>query len=178
MYIASKVYLYWVGIVITLLGCSIENNGTKSSDSHEDSTKVEVYTHSETDTIVNSNSTTDRIDAIQDRLGATDSLGFYSSETPKYKLDVSPYNQFLNTEGYLDLLGRSMTEIDAVLGESPIVVRQSIKGAPIRKEIRVYMPYQEDSTGLYIFFENERIIEFKMDEFNGIIQSGILDFLK
>src|SRR5690606_31961497 len=116
--------------------------------------------------------------AIQDRLIPIESSNNETSETPKYKLEVAPYNQFLNNEGLLDLLASSMTEIDAVLGESPIVARKSIKGAPIRKEIRVYMPYHEDSTGLYIFFENEIVIEFKMDEFNGIIQSGLLDYLK
>jgi hypothetical protein len=71
-----------------------------------------------------------------------------------------------------------MVEIDQVLGSSPILVRQSIQGAPIRKEIRVYLPYEEDSTGLYLYFENERVVAFKLDEFNGIIHSGLLDYLK
>lgn len=178
MIIASPRYLFWFGIVFSVLGCSVEQSDLGPQSSTQDSISVHAYTDSIKDTSENSTSTSDRINAIQNRLVPTETGQIDTVYTPKYKLDVSPYNKFLNDEGYLELLGRSMMEIDSVLGESPIMVRQSVSEAPIRKEIRVYLPYQEDTTGLYIYFENESVIQFKMDEFNGILQSGILDFLK
>lgn len=178
MLIAPIRYFLWYGIVFFIIGCSVEQTESGSQTANQDSISVDLTSEPQTDTSATRTETSDRIASIQDRLVPIESTDSEQSDTPKYRLEVPPYSTFLNEEGYLDLLGRSMAEIDEVLGESPIVARQSIRGAPIRKEIRVYLPYEEDSTGLYIFFENERVIEFKMDEFNGIIQSGILDYLK
>lgn len=64
------------------------------------------------------------------------------------------------------------------MGDAPIVVKQSIKDAPIRKEVRVYMPYAEDTTGLYLFIQNEIVLDFKLDEFNGIQYSSVMGFFE
>lgn len=178
MLIAPIRYLLWFGIVFSIVGCSVEQTESGSQTARQDSISVDITSESKADTSATRSGTSDRIASIQDRLVPIESPDSEQANTPKYRLEVPPYNTFLNDEGYLDLLGKSMSDIDEVFGEAPIVAKQSIKGAPIRKEIRVYMPYQEDSTGLYIFFENEIVIEFKMDEFNGIIQSGLLDYLK
>lgn len=178
MIIASLRYLFWFGIVFTLLGCSPEKNESDFLTASQDSVITDVIVDNESDSSAIQTGTSDRIAAIQDRLVPKNSPDSEQTDSPKYRLEVPPYNTFLNSAGYLDMLGQSMSDIDAILGAAPIVVRQSIQGAPIRKEIRVYLPYLEDSTGLYLVFENETIIEFKMDEFNGIIQSGILDYLK
>lgn len=169
-------YLFCFVIVLFVFGCNSEINND-SIQTGSDSTGVEesMEVH---DSIGESAATTDRVAAIQERLRESQESVDLESNVQRYRLDVAPYNRLLNSEGYLDLKGRSMKEIDEILGESPIIVRQSVKGAPLRREVRVYLPYQEDSTGLYLFFQNETIIEFKMDEFNGILQSGILDYMK
>lgn len=94
----------------------------------------------------------------------------------RYRLDVAPFNRFADNNGYVNFIGVSLDRIQQVLGDAPIVVRQSIPGAPVRKEVRVYMPYQEDLTGLYLFIENEVVQDFRMDEFNGIQNSSIMDY--
>ncbi len=171
-------YLFWLGFVFSLLGCTIDQNRNQSDSTSEEFVQRDTNTQAISDSTYNSTDTADKIAAIQDRLNPIESPDAETSEVNLYRLDVAPYHTFLNTDGFLDLNGRTMNEIDEALGDAPIVVKQSIKGAPIRKEIRIYMPYQDDSTGLYIFFENEMVIEFKMDEFNGIIQSGILDYFQ
>jgi hypothetical protein len=168
-------YLYGFGICLILIGCSIEQSDNQAV-SFPDSTKGSAYNQS--DTLIPIESRSDRVAQIQERLRNVGLPSDTTNDTPGYRLDIAPYNHFLNPEGYLDLLGTTLDEIQEVLGDSPILVRQSVKGAPLRREIRVYFPYQEDATGLYLFFENEKVIEFRMDEFNGIIQSGILDYMK
>jgi hypothetical protein len=179
MKLVSLQYLYWLGIVFITFGCTSNQDPSQSTSAQSDSLVVESDAQpNEVNEDNRNQNTSDRISEIQDRLIPIQTPDSDSTSEQRYKLDVVPFNRFLNEAGYLDLLGKKMSEIDEVLGEAPVVVRQSIKGAPMRKEIRVYFPYQEDSTGLYIFFENETIIEFKMDEFNGIIQSGILDYFR
>lgn len=98
------------------------------------------------------------------------------AEPMRYKLEMLPYSHFADDEGYLDMAGVSLDEVQKVFGDPPIQVRQSVDGAPVRKEVRVYMPYKEDATGLYIFFLNEKVESFKMDEFNGIQNSTVMDY--
>ena len=131
------------------------------------------------DTSTQSN-TSNRIEDAQQKL--RDQLGEgndgQNQTAPKYRLDVEPYNYFADSEGYVTFKGRTLAEIQQILGDAPIVVKQSIKGAPIRKEVRVYMPYSEDATGLYLFIQNEIVQDFRLDEFNGIQNSSILEFFE
>jgi hypothetical protein len=179
MFNASHRYGLGLGIALILLGCTVNEIDTRSHESSDPA----VQAHIDKDTPETKNDTadgtSDRISTIQERLLPDQTTDpDVTAANLSYRLQVPPYDQFLNEEGYLDLLGRTLDEIDQVLGSSPILVRQSIQGAPIRKEIRVYLPYEEDSTGLYLYFENERVVAFKLDEFNGIIHSGLLDYLK
>jgi hypothetical protein len=118
----------------------------------------------------------DRISRTQQELLSRNESPQVVSEAMRYKLDVAPYNRFADSEGYLNLIGVDITEIDNVLGSAPAVVKLSREGAPVRREVRVYMPYDKDPTGLYIYFLNEKVQHFRMDEFNGITNSSIMDF--
>jgi hypothetical protein len=121
---------------------------------------------------------TDRIArAQQDLLARLESTPQSSTEM-RYRVDIEPYLHFTDSDGYLNLNNVEIREIDKVLGAAPVVIKQSRDGAPIRREVRVYMPYDEDPTGLYIYFLNDRVQSFRMDEFNGITNSSLLDYFK
>ncbi|HAC15995.1 MAG TPA: hypothetical protein DCE78_08640 [Bacteroidetes bacterium] len=122
----------------------------------------------------------DRIEDAQQKLRDQLAAGNndQSQSEPKYRLNVEPYNYFADKEGYVSFKGRELSEIQQILGDAPIIVKQSIAGAPIRKEVRVYMPYKEDATGLYLFIQNEIVQDFRLDEFNGIQNSSILEFFE
>jgi hypothetical protein len=95
---------------------------------------------------------------------------------PKYRITLAPYSTFLNKEGFLDFTNISLSKINAILGEAPVSLRIGRPGAPVIREIRVYFPYEEDPTGLFLFFRNETLVSFRMDEFNGITSPLIQDF--
>ena len=146
------------------------------------SDSTEMHTDSsESDTMNSStqSNTNDRIKNAQQKLRDEMGTGIGGQQsTPKYRLNVEPFNYFADAEGYVSFKGRSLSEIQHILGDAPIIVKQSIKGAPIRREVRVYMPYSEDATGLYLFIQNEIVQDFKLDEFNGIQNSSILEFFE
>jgi phenylalanyl-tRNA synthetase alpha subunit len=92
----------------------------------------------------------------------------------RYRLDVPPYNHYLNSDGYLQLVGQTDASLDEILGAAPVVVRQAVDGAPLRREVRVYFPYEEDSTGLFIYIRNNTVEKFRMDTFLGLANSEII----
>jgi hypothetical protein len=88
----------------------------------------------------------------------------------------TPYSHFNDQDGYTNFVGVDLSEIQRVLGDPPVLVRQSVAGAPIRKEVRVYFPYEEDSTGLYLYIKNEKVEAFRLDTFLGLQNSGVLEY--
>jgi hypothetical protein len=131
----------------------------------------------------------DRITAMQQRLrdqqaqaaGTGDETSTSSPSTDpsgsgRYRLNVAPYNQFADTNGFLNFTGTSLSAVQEQLGDAPVVVRMSRPGAPLRREVRVYFPFEEDPTGLYLFFRNEVVVSFKMDEFSGLQNPAIAEF--
>lgn len=95
---------------------------------------------------------------------------------PKYRITLAPYSTFLNKEGFLDFTKVSLMKIQTVLGEAPVSLRIGRPGASDIREVRVYFPYEEDPTGLFLFFRNETVVSFRMDEFSGISSPLIQDF--
>ena len=95
---------------------------------------------------------------------------------PRYRLDLPPYNTFVDQEGFLDFSNVSATKIQSVLGDAPVIIRIARPGATLRREIRVYFPYEEDPTGLFLFLRNETVVSFRLDEFNGLSSPQIQDF--
>ncbi|MCC5925138.1 MAG: hypothetical protein JJU41_01140 [Bacteroidetes bacterium] len=117
----------------------------------------------------------DRVSDAQQRLRNQQQTDSNDGVSTRYALNVEPYNYFLNDDGFLELSGVSDAKLDQVLGTSPVLVRQSVEGAPIRREVRVYFPYEKDSTGLIIYIKNNRVEEFRMDTFLGLANSTIIE---
>jgi hypothetical protein len=188
MTLGSKSILF-IGLIAWMsISCTESEPGQDSSISGTefsvaDSTSMELPYESVASQMIdtsNESNTNDRIENAQQKLrDQLDEGNTGQNQTaPKYRLDVEPYNYFADSEGYVRFRGRTLAEIQKKLGDAPIVVKQSIKDAPIRKEVRVYMPYAEDTTGLYLFIQNEIVLDFKLDEFNGIQNSSILEFFE
>lgn len=116
---------------------------------------------------------TDRVQDMQSRLRNGQNSGD-STQPQRFRVNIEPYASFLDEDGYLSFDGISTDELTRVLGEAPVVVRQAVPGAPVRREVRVYLPYEQDSTGLYIFIRNEEVEFFTMDTFLGLANSSVI----
>jgi len=116
----------------------------------------------------------DRVQDLQSRLRNVPDSGD-SSQPQRFRLNTEPYVNFLDEDGYLSLEGVTSDELTRVLGEAPVLVRQAVPGAPVRREVRVYLPYEQDSTGLFVFIRNEKVEFFTMDTFLGLANSSIIN---
>ncbi len=73
------------------------------------------------------------------------------------------------------LAGRSVTDLREILGEPPVLVRSIATNPQFNREIWVFMPFDQDPTGLYLFFKAGQLIGSRLDEFPGLHGSGLLD---
>jgi predicted small lipoprotein YifL len=76
------------------------------------------------------------------------------------------------------VLGKTTGEVDAILGEPRALVRQTAANPEFSREVRIYSPYDEDPTGFYIYFRGGVVVEERMDEFNGLYGSAVLEWFK
>ena len=142
-----------------------------SGVNQQNSTSNEITAELEPQTSINR---ADRISSIQNRLQKDADRG--ESSEQRFRMTNTPYSHFNDQDGYTNFVGVDLSEIQRVLGDPPVLVRQSVAGAPIRKEVRVYYPYEEDSTGLYLYIKNEIVEAFRLDTFLGLQNSGVLEY--
>lgn len=189
---------YLAGLSLLLLtACHTPSGDTTSpvgttppSENPNPVTTGETAPSNATDSPTEGGTPTDRASELQQRLrnamqqnGAssesTAGTAGNSSDTAEismFTMQIAPYNAFLDANGYLSLAGVSLDRIQTELGDAPVVVRMARPGAPLRREVRVYFPYDEDPTGLYIFIRNESVVSFRLDEFSGLENPAIQAF--
>ena len=73
------------------------------------------------------------------------------------------------------LLGESTGKVRGLLGEPPFLVRSTAANPELSREIWVYIPYDEDPTGLYIYFKGSRVVKSRLDEFAGFTDFYLLE---
>jgi len=75
-----------------------------------------------------------------------------------------------------DLEGLTREELVDVLGCPPHIIRMtSVVSADYNRELWVYLPYEDDSTGLYIWVKGDVFHYSKLDEFNGFWCHRMMD---
>ncbi|MDI6891912.1 MAG: hypothetical protein QMD08_02785 [Actinomycetota bacterium] len=90
------------------------------------------------------------------------------SQKPK-----SGWEEYFPTPTETTLMGESVSELRNLLGEPPVLVRSIAADPDCSREIWIYMPYDEDPTGLYIYFKGGKVAKSLLDEFNGLVGSSI-----
>ncbi len=79
----------------------------------------------------------------------------------------------LDDEGKLHVLNRTPEEIEYELGEPIAIIRQGYREEGRSKEAMVYHVYDQDATGLYIFFERGTSVDYRLDSFHGVYGSAL-----
>ena len=73
------------------------------------------------------------------------------------------------------LINKPISEVRELLGEPPVLVRNTAPNPQDSKEVWVYHPYEMDSTGLYLFFKNNILVNSMLDEFSGFLPEVMWD---
>lgn len=85
------------------------------------------------------------------------------------------WEQYFPSQTKTTLTGRLVNELKTLLGEPPVLVRSIAANPEYSREVWVYFPYEDDPTGLYIYFKGGRVTKTKLDEFNGLVGSAIFE---
>ncbi len=73
------------------------------------------------------------------------------------------------------LTGKPVEDVRQLLGEPPFLVRSTAADPQFSREVWVYTPFDQDPTGLYLFFKGGRLDKSRIDEFQGLRGSFIWD---
>lgn len=78
------------------------------------------------------------------------------------------WEQYFPSYDETTLEGRSTKEVRDLLGEPPVLVRNVAANPEFTREIWVYRPFDEDPTGLYLYFKSGKLVNSRLDEFSGL----------
>ncbi|MEW6623630.1 MAG: hypothetical protein AB1420_10990 [Bacillota bacterium] len=78
------------------------------------------------------------------------------------------WEQYFPTAETTTLTGKSVNEVRELLGEPPVLVRSIAVNPEFNREVWVFHPFDEDPTGLYIFFKGNQLVNSRLDEFPGL----------
>lgn len=98
--------------------------------------------------------------------------------TPAPQISRKPkagWEQYFPTAETTTLQGETTTRVRELLGEPPHLIRSIAVNPAASREIWIYSPYDEDPTGLYLYFKGGTLDSSRQDEFNGLYGSGLLD---
>lgn len=101
---------------------------------------------------------------------ANKSSGLVINRQPK-----SGWQQYFPTPETTTLVGKNTDYIRQLLGEPPFLIRSIAVNPEFSREIWVYTTDGGDSTGLYLFFKGGLLNSSRLDEFNGLYGSDLLN---
>jgi TolA-binding protein len=73
------------------------------------------------------------------------------------------------------LKGESIENVRELLGEPPFKIRSIAENEAHNHEIWIFQPFEEDTSGLYLFFKGNKLWRSMIDEFNGLFGSQLLE---
>ncbi len=86
------------------------------------------------------------------------------------------WEQYFPTHDSTTLAGESVQDVEALLGVPPVLIRSIAQNEEFNREIWIFMPYEQDPTGLYLYFKGNQLWRSQLDEFTGLYGSGLLQY--
>lgn len=111
----------------------------------------------------------DRVTVLEAELDAL-RLGEEIRKVPK-----EGWQQYFPSAEETTLTGESTVRVRELLGEPPVLIRSIAVDPEFSREIWIFSPFEEDPTGLYLFFKGGQLDSSILTEFNGLYMSDLLD---
>ncbi len=98
-------------------------------------------------------------------------------ETPQQISRELPdgWEAYFPTAETTTLVNESTGSIRALFGEAPYLIRSIAVVPEASRQIWIYTPTAKDPTGLYMFFKGDQVHSSRLDEFNGLFGSELLN---
>jgi type II secretory pathway pseudopilin PulG len=116
----------------------------------------------------------EQIETLQGQIGTTPGENG-DNGTGIFRAPRQGWEEYFPDPDSTTLEGEPVERVRSLMGEPPVLLRSIAANPVYNREIWIYMPYEEDPTGLYIYFKGNRVIGSRLDEFNGLYNSGLLD---
>lgn len=110
------------------------------------------------------------LEAEVEELRAQPSPGVVINRQPR-----EGWEEYFPTAETTTLDGESTDRVRELLGEPPFLIRSIAVNPAFNREIWIFAPFEQDPTGLYLFFKGGELDRSRLDEFNGLYGSGLLD---
>lgn len=79
------------------------------------------------------------------------------------------------------LINKSPDEVRSILG-IPYITISKVNEDDDKHEMLIYMPnvnkIDQDNTGIYLYFKNEKLVSSRIDDFNGVIEKDLESYFK
>jgi len=85
------------------------------------------------------------------------------------------WEQYFPEGAETTLKGEPIARVRELLGEPPFLIRSIAVNPEFSREIWIFSPFDQDPTGLYLFFKGGKLDSAELNEFNGLQGSNLLD---
>lgn len=164
---------YVVGITLLVLLLALSGCGTNGEDTSELQTRISQLEAENEALRLENEELKNTVASLEEQLGAVPNGGTYELEINRYP--HPGWEQYFPDFETTTLEGYSTAEIRELLGEPPYLIRSIAVVEEASREIWIFMAYEEDPTGLYLFFKGDELHSSVLDEFNGLYNSGLLE---
>jgi hypothetical protein len=98
-----------------------------------------------------------------------------SAEPQINRFPKTGWEAYFPTAETTTLAGQTTGRVRELLGEPPFLIRGIAANPEFNREIWIFNAAPEDPTGLYLFFKANKLNSSRLDEFQGLYNSGLLD---
>lgn len=85
------------------------------------------------------------------------------------------WEQYFPEGAETTLKGENTARVRELLGEPPFLIRSIAVNPEFSWEIWIFSPFDQDPTGLYLFFKGGKLDSAELNEFNGLQGSDLLN---
>ncbi len=85
------------------------------------------------------------------------------------------WEQYFPEGAETTLMGESTARVRELLGEPPFLIRSIAVNPESSREIWIFSPFDQDPTGLYLFFKGGKLDSTESNEFNGLQGADLLN---
>ncbi|EEG76969.1 bZIP transcription factor [Dethiobacter alkaliphilus] len=164
---------YVVGIALLVLLLALSGCGTNGEDTSELQARISELEADNEALRLENEELQNTVASLEAQLGTEPNGDTYELEINRFP--HSGWEQYFPEYDTTTLEGYSTAEVRELLGEPPFLIRSIAVVEEASREIWIFMAYEDDPTGLYLFFKGDELYSSVLDEFNGLYNSGLLE---
>lgn len=116
------------------------------------------------------------VEGLKERLAALPGDAVVKEQPSSQAVSHKPragWEKYFPGQGTTTLVNETVEQVAELLGQPPFLVRSTAFSPEHSREVWIFLPYEGDPTGLYLYFKGGRFHKSRLDEFNGLPGSAV-----